>query len=73
MTHEREPVVKHTLTFGAGADCIVVYRDEAGEYRWRRQAGNGEVLSQGESHPDLLAARDAALRANPDATRQATG
>ena len=61
------------LTFAAGDDRIVVYRDMAGEYRWHRKASNGEILSQGESHPALLAARDAALRANPDASRKSTG
>lgn len=65
--------MSHELRFAAGEDRVVCYQDQTGEFRWRRQATNGEVLSQGESHPTLLAARDAALRANPDASRQASG
>ena len=61
------------LRFGAGPDRVTVYQDGAGEWRWTRQAKNGETLSQGESHPTLKGARDAALRANPDASRQASG
>ncbi len=47
-------------------DRVVVYGDAAGEYRWHRVAGNGELISQGESHPREADALRAARRANRD-------
>jgi uncharacterized protein YegP (UPF0339 family) len=32
-------------------DHIVVYRSTDSEFRWRAVAGNGEIVSEGESHP----------------------
>ncbi len=29
---------------------VVVYRDMAEEWRWRAEAGNGEIVAEGESH-----------------------
>lgn len=29
-----------------GAEKVEVYRDDAGEFRWRRLAGNGEPVSE---------------------------
>lgn len=39
---------------------IVVYRDLADEWRWRAEAGNGEEVSEGESHARPEDARRAA-------------
>ncbi len=48
-------------------DRIEVYEDAGGGFRWRRRAaGNGEQISQGESHPREADALRAARRANPD-------
>ncbi len=29
---------------------VVVYRDIADEWRWRAEAGNGEIVAEGEGH-----------------------
>lgn len=29
---------------------LETYRDDAGQYRWRLRAANGQVMAQGESH-----------------------
>lgn len=35
----------------AAKEKVVVYRDQAGEWRWRRLAANGELVSEsGESY-----------------------
>lgn len=48
-------------------DRVQVYPDDAGEYRWRRIAPNGEVVSDsGEGYVVESHARDAAHRANGD-------
>jgi uncharacterized protein YegP (UPF0339 family) len=31
-------------------DHVVVYRDDAGAWRWHGVAGNGEIVAEGESH-----------------------
>lgn len=46
-------------------DRIEVYKATDG-WRWRRQAANGEVISQGESHTRREDAVRAARRANPE-------
>lgn len=37
---------------GTDVDHILVYSDDAGEFRWSAVAGNGEIVAQGESHRD---------------------
>ena len=32
------------------AGNVEVYRDDVGEWRWRRRAANGEVIAQGEGY-----------------------
>jgi len=34
----------------SNVDHVLVYKDEAGEWRWSAIAGNGEIVSEGESH-----------------------
>lgn len=46
-------------------DTVEVYEAGNGEYRWRIQAGNGEVVEQGESHPVPWNAIAAAERHHP--------
>lgn len=47
-------------------DTIRIFTDDAGEFRWQRKAPNGQIISQGESHPHKYNAQRAARRANPD-------
>ena len=48
-------------------DVVQVYLDDAGQYRWRRVAGNGRRLAaSGEAFYDKHSAVRAAYRANPD-------
>ncbi len=47
-------------------DTVEIFEDAAGEFRWRRVAGNHECISQGESHTREADALRAARRANPD-------
>ena len=47
-------------------DTIHIYEDKAGQYRWRRRARNGRIISHGESHPRERDAFRAAERANQD-------
>lgn len=53
---------------GTRPDTIKVYPDEAGEWRWRRIAPNGELVSEsGEGYTRKDDAMDAADReASPD-------
>lgn len=37
-----------------------IYEDGAGEWRWRLKAANGEIIAQGEGHPNKFNARRAA-------------
>jgi uncharacterized protein len=47
---------------------VTVYQDDAGEWRWRRQAGNNEIISaSGEGYVDRDHAQEMATRLNPDA------
>lgn len=34
----------------SNVDHVVVYRDTSDQWRWRAVAGNGEIVSEGESH-----------------------
>lgn len=46
------------------ADRTVVFQDKAGGWRWRRQAGNGEIIAtSGESYTRMADAERAASRA----------
>ena len=46
------------------SDKTVIYRDKAGEYRWRRVAPNGEIIADsGEGYTRLSDAERAASRA----------
>jgi uncharacterized protein YegP (UPF0339 family) len=50
------------------ADRVVIYRDSAGGWRWRRQAGNNRIIADsGEAYTRRDDASDAARRANPGA------
>lgn len=56
------------------ADRTVVFQDKAGEWRWRRQAANGEIIAtSGESYTRLADAERAASRAflGPDEPEEA--
>ena len=55
-TDDRERVM-HTIR---------VYQDEAGGWRWQRRAGNGEIISSGESHTRRSDALRAVRGANLD-------
>ncbi len=44
-------------------DKVIVFKDEAGEWRWHRKAPNGEIVAtSGESFDSLDAAHRAASR-----------
>ena len=46
------------------ADRTVVYQDKAGAWRWKRVAGNGEIIAtSGEGYTRLADAERAASRA----------
>ena len=46
---------------------VDVFRDKAGEWRWRRQADNGEIVStSGESYTRRSTAITMATHVNPD-------
>ena len=53
---------------GTNVDHVVVFRDEAGEWRWRAVAGNGEIVAHGESHTREDDAARAAGAVFPDVT-----
>jgi uncharacterized protein YegP (UPF0339 family) len=44
----------------SNVDHVLVYRDKANQWRWAAVAGNGEIVSEGESH---TSERDAARAA----------
>jgi uncharacterized protein YegP (UPF0339 family) len=45
-------------------DRVEVYRDDAGEWRWRKVAANGEIIAtSGEGYTRKWSARRAARRA----------
>jgi uncharacterized protein len=49
-------------------DNVDVYEDAAGEWRWRRHAANGEIVStSGEGYTHFQHAVEMATRLNPDA------
>ncbi len=41
-------------------DRIQIYEDDGGGFRWRALAGNGEIVSEGESHTRMEDAARAA-------------
>lgn len=46
---------------------VEIYRDDAGEWRWRRRASNGLIVSvSGEGYVNLSHAREMAAELNPD-------
>lgn len=46
-------------------DTVTVYQDEAGEWRWRRQSANGEIVStSGEGYENKTHAQDMAFELN---------
>lgn len=48
-------------------DHVVVYRDAAQEWRWRRCDANGEIVAEsGEGYDDRAYALEAAATYNPD-------
>jgi len=50
----------------AERDKVTVYQDQAGEWRWRRTAGNGETIADsGEGYVDRENAMSMARRVNP--------
>jgi uncharacterized protein YegP (UPF0339 family) len=44
------------------SDRTEVYKDSDGEWRWKRIAGNGEIIATGESHGSKRDAERAAAR-----------
>lgn len=49
------------------AETVEVYQDEAQEYRWRKRAGNGEIVADsGEGYETKDGALLAARRENPE-------
>lgn len=52
-------------------DTLEIYIDAAEEWRWRRQAPNGQIISvSGEGYTRRGDAEEAARRANPDLAEQ---
>ena len=50
----------------AERDKVTVYQDDADEWRWRRTAGNGEIIADsGEGYVDKARALEMARRVNP--------
>ena len=48
------------------SDTVTIYQDAAGEWRWRRQAGNGEIIStSGEGYENKTYAEKIAQELNP--------
>jgi uncharacterized protein YegP (UPF0339 family) len=53
-------------------DTVTVYQDEAGEWRWRRQADNGEIVAtSGEGYTDKTHAGRMAFELNVSSTSRA--
>ena len=50
-------------------DTVEVYRDDVGEWRWRRNASNHEIIAQGEGYTRKSDAVRGTLRANRDASK----
>ncbi len=50
---------------------IQVYLDDAGYWRWRAKAGNGEIVATGESHNSIYDATRAAVDVFPSAEVEA--
>jgi uncharacterized protein YegP (UPF0339 family) len=49
----------------ATMDKVILYKDKADEWRWRREAANGEPLSDsGEGYKNLSHCREMALTKN---------
>jgi uncharacterized protein YegP (UPF0339 family) len=58
------------------SDKTVIYQDKAGEWRWKRIAGNGEIIADsGEGYTRLSDAERAASRAflAPDGPEEDSG
>ena len=45
------------------APRVTIYKDHAGEWRWRLTAANGEIVAQGEGHTTRYNAERAAVSA----------
>ena len=46
-------------------DTVEVYKDDAGEWRWRRQAANGEIVAtSGEGYVNMKDCVDEAVKVN---------
>lgn len=43
-----------------------IYRDDAGEYRWRVRAGNHEIISEGEGYEERAGAVRGLSTAHPE-------
>jgi len=49
----------------AGMDKVILYKDQAGEWRWRREHANGNILSDSsEGYQNLADCRQTALAVN---------
>lgn len=47
-------------------DHVDLYKDDAGEWRWRRVAANGNIVSDsGEGYVNRIDAREMAEKVNP--------
>jgi uncharacterized protein YegP (UPF0339 family) len=49
----------------SNGDQVHVFQDRHGDWRWHVRAGNGEIVGQGESHPERSSAVAAAERHHP--------
>ena len=47
-------------------DKLTVWNTASDEWHWHRQAGNNEIISQGESYETKQGGLKGAFRANPD-------
>ena len=54
----------------ANGDTVEVFRSGT-QYRWHVQAANGEIVEQGEGHPSLHGAVEAAERHHPAVASEA--
>ena len=54
------------MTADTSVHRVTIYRDHAGEWRWRAKAANGETVAEsGEGYVDIGHARDMADRIFP--------
>lgn len=64
MSDDEVPTVDWTAK---GGRTVHVYRDAAGQFRWRVRAGNGEVVAHGEAYTRMYDAVSGAYDLFPEA------